>query len=471
MGNKSKFYVDVMCISEEVTGSCHLCVVKLPNGELFKFVVDCGLFQEEEYNKYNNNLPFNSDELAFAVATHNHTDHVGRFPLLAKLGFQNPIYATHLTKRFMRESLQDTCKILGQVAKRNHTTPLYSDADIVKTYDLTQGVDYFKEIQAHENVTVTFLDNGHLPGASMILVKVSYPSEDDIYILFTGDYSNHSTFFDVKELPKYIFDLPLTIVQESTYATTNSEEVMKVFEDNIVKAVNENKTIIIPVFSLGRSQEVMLKLKRMQDAGKLDKDIPVYLDGKLSIRYTNIYVRNSDLFKEDAKEFLPANFNFVEKSTREDLLTSNECKIILTSSGMGSYGPAPLYISNYLPSENALVHFVGYPAMGTLSRRLKDTVKGDFVKIGSLMKQKMCDIEYTTEFSSHAKLDEILEFLNQFTNIKLLLVNHGEYECKENLAKEAILHKLSKDVAIESRSTFYRIGRYGLLKELTTKFL
>lgn len=471
MGIKSKFHVDVMSLSEEVTGSCHLCVIKTPNKDTIKFIVDCGLFQEEQYNKYNETVPFNPDELSFILVTHNHTDHIGRLPLLAKLGFYNTIYATNLTKTLMRESLQDTCGILGQVAKRNHTRPLYNVNDLEKTLNLTTGVEYLEELQVHENVSVTFLDNGHLPGASMILVKISYPGEEDIFILFTGDYSKNSTFFDVKEIPKFVFDLPITIVQESTYATTYSESIMQVFEENVSKAVSEDKTVIIPVFSLGRSQELMLKLKRMQDSGKLDKNVPVYLDGKLSIRYTNIYARSSDTFRDESKDFFPNNFSFVTKDTRLDIIADTGCKIILTSSGMGSYGPAPLYITNYISSPKALIHFVGYPAVGTVSRKLKDAEKGTFVKIGGVKKQKMCDIEYTQEFSSHAKLDEILEFLKHFKNIKLLLVNHGEYECKENLAEQSILSNLSKDVAIESRSSFYRIGRYGLIKELTTKFL
>jgi metallo-beta-lactamase family protein len=479
MGTKSKFHVDIMCLNEEVTGSCHLCVVKFPDGATVKFIVDCGLFQEEQYSKYNESFPFNPDELAFAAVTHNHTDHIGRLPLLAKFGFDSPIFATELTKGFMRESLQDTCRILNQVAKRSHTKPLYTTADFEKTLKLTKGVNYLTEIVAYEDnsymepkkITLTFLDNGHLPGASMILIKIACQEEEDINLLFTGDYSNHSTFFDVQPFPKSVFDLPLTIIQEATYADTKSDTIEYVFEKNIVKALQEGKTIIVPVFSLGRSQELMLKIKNMQDEGKIDRDIPVYLDGKLSMRYTNIYLRNAELFKESTQQFLPANFNFVDKKFRANLIIDPSPKIILTSSGMGSYGPAPFYISNYVSSKNALIHFVGYPAAGTLSRRLKDAEDGDFVKIGSVIKKKFCDIEYTTEFSSHAKLDEILDFLKQFNDIKLILVNHGEYDCKENLAEKIVDYNIAKDVAIESRATFYRIGRYGLLKELTTKFL
>lgn len=472
MNIKSKFYYDIMCLSEEVTGSCHLCIVKLPNGESIKFIVDCGLFQETEYYKYNLNLPFNPSQLSFALVTHNHTDHIGRLPLLVKHGFNANIYTTDITAELMRPSLEDTTSILGQVAKRNNTSPLYTEEHMQKALSLVKGVELLKEVKINDYISVKFLDNGHLIGASMILVKISYPGENSMFLLFTGDYSKKSSFFNVKKIPSYIFNLPITIVQEATYATTLINDVICTFEDNIMAATSKGKTVIIPVFSLGRSQEVLLKLKNMQLQGKLDTAIPIYLDGKLSIRYTNIFKNYCERFKDSAKNFIPDNFSFVDKTSRAALTqNTTDCKIILTSSGMGSYGPAPLYISSYISLENALIQFVGYPAKGTLSRSLKDAISSEFVKIGGLRKQKFCDIQYCTEFSSHAKLDEILEFLNQFTDIRFLLINHGELCCKENLAKEALLNLKVKDVAIEGRSTFYRVERYGIIKELSTKFL
>lgn len=472
MNTRNKPYVDIMCLAEEVTGSCHLCVVKLPNGESIKFIVDCGLFQEIEYSKYNNDLPFNANEIAFTLVTHNHIDHIGRLPLLIKQGYNSPIYTTELTEKLMAPALEDTVGILGQIGKRNNVSPLYTVEDMQKTLSLVHGVKLCQKIIVNENISVNFFDNGHLPGASIILVKISYPREESIFLLFTGDYSNRSAFFDVQSLPKYVLDLPLTIVQESTYANSLREDIIFTFEDNILKAVKEDSTVIIPVFSLGRSQEVMLKIKNMQLEGKLDINIPIYLDGKLSIRYTTIFEKISESFKKSARNFIPDNFTFIGKGSRMSLLENNsKCKIILTSSGMGSYGPAPLYISSYISSKNALIQFVGYPAKGTLSRNLKDALKSEFVKIGGLRKQKFCDIEYSTEFSSHAKLDDISEFLEQFSNIRLLLINHGEYSSKENLAKYALLNLQLKDVAVEGRSTFYRVGRYGLIKELSTKFM
>lgn len=471
MGKKTKFHVDLMALGEEVTGSCHLCVVKFPNDETIKFIIDCGLFQERNYSQYNDTFPFNPDQLTFAAATHNHIDHIGRLPLAVKLGFNGSIYTTELTKLFIKPALEDTCKILSRVAKRNNCKPLYTGKHVENTLNLIQSVDYLKEIQVHENISLTFLDNGHLPGASMILVKISYFNEEDIYMLFTGDYSPNSTFFNVQKIPEHILDLPITIIQESTYATTCSNTIEKVFENNLLDAIEKHKTIIVPVFSLGRSQELMLTIKNLQKSNKLDSNVPIYLDGKLSICYTNIYLNNCDIFKESAKDFLPTNIHFVDKDSRQSLLDNKKCKIILTSSGMGSYGPAPLYIGNYIDSYNALLHFVGYPAVGTLSRSLKDANNGALVKIGGLSKIKHCDIQYTTEFSSHVKLDEILDFLSKFNNIKLLLINHGENECKNNLSKQAIICNYGKNVAIENRSTFYRINHYGFIKELPTRFL
>ncbi len=470
MGSKSKFHVDVMPLFNEVTGSCHLCVVTTPDKNTFKFIVDCGLFQEKQYLTLNDTIPFKPESLSFALITHNHIDHIGRLPLLVKLGFSNTIYTSNLTKVFMPKSLMNSCKILIKTAKVKKTKPLYSIKDLDKTLKLTEGVAYFNEIRVHENVSVTFLDNGHMPGSSMILVKIFYPGEQDIFMLFTGDYSSHSPFFNVGEIPKYIFDLPLTIIQESTYGNTYLKDVIPVFKDNIINAINEKKTVIIPAFSFGRSQEILLNIRKMQDSGILDKNLPVYLDGKLSICYTNIFCDISESFKEEARDFIPYNFSFLTKELRAQLLIDTNCKIIVTSSGMGSYGPAPLYISKYIERDDSLIHFVGYPAKGTLSKILMDTEKHQFVNFKNVEKKKLCDIKHSTEFSSHAKLDEILNFLKRFTNIKLLLINHGEYECKYNLEKTAKDNNLSKDVFVESILYFYRIDAYGLVKILTTKF-
>lgn len=470
MGKKERFYADVMAMHPEVTGSCNLVIVKLPNAETIRFVVDCGLFQEREYEELNSTLPFNAENVDFCLVTHNHVDHTGRLPLIVKNGFLNKIYATETTCKLLPLALSDSFKVLKDVSKRKHKKCLYGETDVEKTLSRLKACKYNETIQIGENVNVTFLNNGHLVGAALILVQISYPGFNDINMLFTGDYNKQNMFFDVNPITDWILELPLTVVQESTYGDTDTNEMNKCFKENILKCVNGDGTALVPVFSLGRSQEILYELKCMQDAGELSTDIPIYFDGKLAIKYTDLYIKGELGIKESMKNFLPQNLTWVNKSNRNQVLEGTERKIILTTSGMGSYGPAQVYIPEYIKRENALIHFTGYTAEGTLGRKLKDTKSGQNVEIGGLIAKKRATVEYTTEYSAHAKANEMIEFLKQFKNLKLILVNHGQKRVKDTFANRIVNEVQTKNVGLLGREYFFRINPYGLVKTLSTKF-
>lgn len=470
MGKNCRFHVDIMAMHPEVTGSCILVIVRFPDNETVRFVVDCGLFQEKEYDKLNSVLPFNAENIDFALVTHVHVDHVGRLPYMVKNYFEKPIYATETTCKFLPLALNDSFKVLNSMSKRKNVKCLYSEIDVVKTLELLEPCKYNETIQVHENVKITLFKNGHLSGSALILVQISYPENEDINLLFTGDYNNKNMFFDVESLPQWVLDLPLTIIQESTYGDMDSCEIHKCFKDNILKCLNNDGTVVSPVFSLGRSQEILYELKKMQESGELDKKIPIYFDGKLAIKYTNLYINDGLDIKPEMRDFLPENLTFVDKASRRNVLMDTDKKIILTTSGMGSYGPAQTYIPEYISRENALIQFTGYTAEGTMGHRLKATEKNEIVEVGGLFAKKVADVEYTTEFSAHAKADEMIEFLNQFKNLRLVLVNHGELETKNIFAERIVREVNAKMVGMLGREYFFRVDPYGLVKTVSTKF-
>jgi metallo-beta-lactamase family protein len=325
-------------------------------------------------------------------------------------------------------------------------------------------------MQVHENVKATFLPNGHLMGAALILVQISCSGYEDINILFTGDYNSKNIFFDVPPVPDWVKRLPLTIVQESTYGDMNSSEIVPCFRDNVEKHIAQGGTVIAPVFSLGRSQEILYELKCMQEEGRIPTSVPIYLDGRLAHRYTDLYLRDGLGMKPEMHDFLPQNFAYVDNTTRPTIMHDGGAKIVCTTSGMGSYGPAPEYIREYIARGDALIHFTGYTPEGTLGARLKETAVGDTVQIGGVLKKKLARVEYTSEYSAHAKADEMIAFLKQFQNLKLVLVNHGEVDVKETFANR-ILHEVDpKDVGILGNGYFFRINPYGLVKTSPTKF-
>lgn len=471
MGQKERFYADIMATHPGVTGSCHLVVVKLPNFETIRFVVDCGLFQEEGTERLNEELPFDPKKLHFCLVTHNHVDHIGRLPLLVKKGFCNKIYATAATCKLMPMALTDSLKVLTNTAKRNNKKALYNENNVRDTFDLFDPCEYQETIYVHDNVKVTFFKNGHLVGAALILVQVTFPGFDDLNLLFTGDYNNKNMFFDVPPLPNWVLELPLTVIQEATYGDKDSNIMVKSFERNILKTIRKNGTALVPVFSLGRTQEILYLLKMMQKSGKLNPEIPIFLDGKLAIQYTRLYIKNGLGNKEEMKDFLPENFTMVvSKEKRVQVLYGTKPKIVLTTSGMGSYGPAQVYIPEYISRRNVLIQFTGYTADGTLGAKLKNAKTGKTVTVGGIVVQKLAKVEYTTEFSAHAKADEMIAFLKQFKNLNLVLVNHGDPDVKEQFAQRILQEINPKRVGVEGREILFRINPYKLVKTMSTKF-
>lgn len=473
MGSKDRFKVDIQTLNNGVTGSCNFCVVKFPDGSTSRFVVDCGLFQGvDEEKDFNKDFPFNEENIDFVLVTHNHVDHVGRLPLLCKNGFDGKIYSSIPTSKLLPLALYDSCKVVKDVYTRKHEEILYRDTDVQKALSQLEGVPYSQSINVAEHIKATFFKNGHLVGAACILVEISFPSEEkNINIFFTGDFNNKNVFFDVDAIPSWVLELPLTVVQESTYGSINSDSIVVCFEKNILSALENNNTIVIPVFSLGRSQEILHIIKDMQEQGKIDSSIPIYFDGKLARRYTELYLKNDIDIKEEMVDFLPANIVYVDSVIRELVLEDTDSKIIVTTSGMGSYGPAPQYISTFIRQKNALIHFTGYTAEGTLGHRLKTTPIGETVQVAGVFVEKQATVEYTPEFSAHAKADEMIDFLKQFRKINFLLINHGEPEVKESFAKQILKEKINvKDIGIASREYFFRISPYRLVKTLPTKF-
>lgn len=490
MGQRKRLCADIQTIHSKVTGSLHLCIAKFPDNQTVRFVVDCGLFQErvpknpesdspqmENINDIlNKGFPFNGATLDFALVTHNHIDHVGRFPLLYKNGFGGKTYMSSPTRALIPHALNDSYKVLREASKRRHIAPLYTDKDVKIALSNMYGMPYLESFSpVPGKVKVTMFKNGHVVGASMILVQIySYECEEIINLLFTGDYNYRNMFFEVPPLPQWLFELPVTIIQESTYGDMNSTDIVECFEDNILRGISQNKSIVIPAFSFGRYQEVLYFLKMLQAKGVLDPNIPISADGKLAAIYTNMFLNDPALeINPDMIDFLPRNVSFISSSEqRHALISDKNSKIVVATSGMGSYGPSHEYICKFISNPNAMIHFAGYVAEGSLGRRLKDAKIGDNVEIGSVKKIKQAEVLYTSQFSAHAKADEIINlFLKKFHKINFLILNHGEPDIMDTFASR-ILREVDnvKEVGIASRDTFFRINPYRCEKTFRTHF-
>ena len=468
--NYGAFYCDVQALHPEVTGSCILCVVRLPDGKKFKFIVDCGLFQERKYWELNKTLPFNANDIQFVLVTHNHVDHVGRLALLAKKGYCGKFYASEDTCKLLPPCLRDSGRILASSCKAHSEAPIYEEDDIDTVVTNLQQVIPREQFKPCENVVVTAIRNNHLVGALSYLVQIKYTGFEDINILFTGDLKEQNMFLEDTSIPKWIRDLPLTIVTESTYGNERATG-KPVFRHNIIKALRRGGTVVVPVFSLGRTQEVLYVLKVLQDEGKINTNIPIYLDGKLAIDYTKMY--SSLNIKPSMQDFIPENLHFVEgdkKSKRREIKNDTSQKIILCSSGMGTFGSAPSYIQHYIQIKNCMIHFSGYCTEGSVGRALKDAEVGSEIEVCGLMVEKKADVEYTDEFSGHAHENDLIDYLSCFNDIKLLAINHGEEEAKRQFGRDVKQEVSPKDIFVLDRDNAVRVNSFGFEKSFKTKF-
>ena len=461
-----KLYVDVFAMHKEVTGSKILVTTHFPDGDKTRFLIDCGLFQEKQYDSENGLFKFKPENVDFAVLTHNHADHNGLLPLLIKSGMSGPIYTTPATQTLLCPALYNNAQIQKEFAKRENRKSLYMEEDVRATLNKVVAYPFKNRFKPSENITVTFFANGHLPGAALVLVQVKYPGYNNVNLLFTGDYNNKNLFFHVEKLPKWVLELPLTVIQECTYGSSIKEDMKgSTFEKNILEKLASGGKVIICTMAQERTQHILYLLKNMQDSGKLDVNIPILLDGKLSRQYTNIYLNKDIGINPKIREFLPRNFDYSDKERRKKSLTEFSPEIVIVSSGMGSNGCAREYISKLLSHEEVLIQFTSYLAEGTIGRKLMEAKLDNPIEVfGRVIKEVKAKVGFTTEFSSHANADGLIDFLKPL-NLNTVLINHGSLKAKEDYSKRLIKEFPNVEVGILGEYTF-RVGSEGIVKTI-----
>jgi metallo-beta-lactamase family protein len=345
-----------------------------------KILIDCGLTQGGEEEEAMNHEPFIYDPSSIDAlfVTHAHIDHIGRIPFLVKNGFRGKIYSTPPTRDLAEPMLLDTLSLMEHEQKKKGTEPLYEAADIRQTLSLWEAVDYRREIRISDDLTIVFHDAGHVLGSAM--VEVQYGKKK---MLFTGDLGNSPSplLRDTEFVPDIDY-----LLMESVYGDKEHEEKEERrnrLEDVIQETVKKKGVLLIPVFSLERTQDLLFEINELVESGKIP-EVPVFLDSPLGIKVTEIYKANKKYFNATAQAIIRGGddiFQFPRLRFTPKVEDSKAIrgvhppKIIIAGSGMSNGGRILHHEKEYLSDPKTTLLFIGYQAVGTPGRLLESGEK------------------------------------------------------------------------------------------------
>ena len=377
------------------------------------FLVDCGLVQGDKFAQETNAKPFAYDPSKVDVlfVTHAHADHIGRIPKLVRDGFRGKIYSTTPTKDLAHIMFEDALHIMQYEAERDNRQPLYSGKDIELALSLWDTVGY-QEAMTFGDTKVTFTNAGHILGSAMVQME-RYGKK----IVFTGDVGNVPQPLmarpDVPENYDYM-------VMESVYGDRVHEEVDErtaLLKYHIEETIKTEGTLIIPAFSLERTQGILYEINNLIESGDVPS-IKTYLDSPLAIRVTDVYRDSTDYLKEEVQQQIKAGddiFSFEGLSFTETVKESKTiagytgAKIIIAGSGMSHGGRIREHEKRFLRESNTTLLLVGYQNVGGLGRLLQDGAKQVWVDgVDVRVKAKVATIR---GFSGHADRNQLIDLV------------------------------------------------------------
>jgi metallo-beta-lactamase family protein len=417
-------------------------------------LLDCGIYhgRRDESRERNSKFPFDPANIAAVVLSHAHIDHSGNLPGLVKQGFHGPVYCTHASKSLCEVMLKDSAFIqekdtefINKKNKKKHLPPiepLYTEDDVDDLLPLLEGRDYSTEFDVIDGIRCRYEDAGHILGSASVALALRENSTTRT-LAFTGDLGRPN--LPILRDPVFIGNADY-LISESTYGGRFHRPVQEMSNqllEPILRAVERKGKIVIPAFSVGRTQEIVYVLHQLSVEGKIDH-LPVFVDSPLSVNVTDVFKKHPECFDKETLAILssPNNndpFGFARLKYVRTVEESKELNdrpgpfVIIAASGMCEAGRIVHHLANTVGDPKNMILIVGYQAENTLGKKL--VMKEPVVNIHGEPHEIKADVIVLNSFSGHADSNELVTYADKFDRKQLrrIFLVHGDPDQSEKL--------------------------------------
>ncbi len=454
--------VEFLGATGEVTGSCHLVTV----GN-YKILLDCGLVQgrakDEERNRQV--FPFDPASIDAVVLSHAHIDHSGRLPMLVKAGFRGTIFTHRASRDLCRIMLKDSAFLYQKDVEWENrkrarkglklVEAMYTIDDAAVAMKRFKGLVYQQKKRILPNVTLQLNDAGHILGSSIVELWMEDEGQQR-KLVFSGDLGRSG--MPILQDPVIIDEADL-VIMESTYGDRlhrSWDETTKEISEVLSVAMSGNGNILMPAFSVGRTQEILYLFAKYYKQWQLDR-WQIFLDSPLAIEATRIFMNNDDLFNDDMRALFRKNKRqsilpnlHISRTTNQSMALNrvHAGAIIIAGSGMCSGGRIKQHLKHNVWRSDCHVIISGFQARGTLGRKLVDGAKR--ITLWGEAVQVAASIHTIGGLSAHADQTALKNWYKNFNNHPRVVLVHGEPQAQESL-REVLQTELNADVIIAKR--------------------